>query len=216
MSSLAVNSLSKSFGDLRILSDLSFSLSASEALCIVGPSGCGKSTLLHILGTLDRPTTGEVRIDGKDPFALSEPDLALFRNRSIGFVFQEAHLLPQYSLIENVLIPVHAFERIETAHRDRARDLIDRVGLSDRVDHKPAALSGGERQRAAIARALIYSPGLLLCDEPTGNLDSQTAETVSDLLFSLHASREGVLVVVTHSATLADRFDRRLDIGTML
>jgi lipoprotein-releasing system ATP-binding protein len=213
MSSLTVTTLSKSFGDLQILDDLSFTVSSGEALCITGPSGCGKSTLLHILGTLDRPSSGEVAIDGVDPFSLSEPELARFRNRTIGFVFQDAYLLPQYSLIENVLIPVRAFDKVTDDHRDRARGLIERVGLSERADHKPGALSGGERQRAALARALIYSPAILLCDEPTGSLDPKMAGTVADLLFDLHASRDGILVAVTHSAVLAGRFGRQLELG---
>ena len=211
--SLTVTALSKSFGDLRILNDLSFSVASGDALCITGPSGCGKSTLLHIIGTLDQPSSGDVRIDDVDPFALSEPDLARFRNRTIGFVFQDAFLLPQYSVVENVLLPVRAFEKVSDDHRERARDLIERVGLSERADHKPGALSGGERQRAALARALIYSPAVLLCDEPTGSLDPRTAETVADLLFNLHASGEGVLVAVTHSALLSGRFERQLELG---
>ena len=211
--SLTVTSLSKSYGDLDILQDLSFSVDSGEALCVTGPSGCGKSTLLHIIGTLDQPSSGDVRIDDVDPFALSEPDLARFRNRTIGFVFQDAFLLPQYSVVENVLLPVRAFEKVSDDHRERARDLIERVGLSERADHKPGALSGGERQRAALARALIYSPAVLLCDEPTGSLDPRTAETVADLLFNLHASGEGVLVAVTHSALLSGRFERQLELG---
>ena len=213
MSSLTVTSLSKSYGDLDILQDLSFSVDSGEALCVTGPSGCGKSTLLHIIGTLDQPSSGGVRIDDVDPFTLSEPELARFRNRTIGFVFQDAFLLPQYSVVENVLLPVRAFEKVSDDHRERARDLIERVGLSERADHKPGALSGGERQRAALARALIYSPAVLLCDEPTGSLDPRTAETVADLLFNLHASGEGVLVAVTHSALLSGRFERQLELG---
>ena len=212
MSSLTVASLSKSYGALNIFSDISFCLNPGEALCVTGPSGCGKSSLLHILGTLDLPSSGDVRIGDIDPFTLSEPELARFRNRSIGCVFQDAHLLPQYSLIENVLLPVRAFDSVTPDHRERAAGLIERVGLADRIDHRPSALSGGERQRAAIARALIYSPGLLLCDEPTGSLDSSTAGSVSDLLFELHATGEGVLVAVTHSAALARRFERVLEL----
>lgn len=210
---LTVTSLSKSFGSLQILSDLSFTLSSGDALTVTGPSGCGKSTLLHILGTLDRPTSGAVEMDGQNPFDLPDDDLARFRNRSIGFVFQEAHLLPQHSVLENVLLPVHAFEKVTESQRTRAKDLIDRVGLSCRTSHRPGELSGGERQRVAIARALFYKPGLLLCDEPTGSLDPNTADTISDLLFELHGSHDSILVTVTHSERLAGRFSRRLDLG---
>src|SRR5687767_2078188 len=160
----------------------------------MGPSGSGKSTLLHLLGTLDRPTHGTVRLDGADPFALPEPQLADFRNRSIGFVFQDHHLLPQCSVLENVLIPTlaGAKENLE----GRARQLLERVGLSQRLDHRPAELSGGERQRVAVARALIHKPLLLLADEPTGNLDRKTAETIGQLLLDMHQQEKTMLIVV--------------------
>ena len=190
-----------------VLRDVSLSLSEGEAVAIVGPSGCGKSTLLNILGTLEPPTSGEVQLDGKNPFALDEPALAAFRNTHVGFVFQDHHLLPQCSVIENVLIPTlpnDGAARLIT----RAAKLLDRVGLSARLDHLPSELSGGERQRVAIARALINSPRLLLADEPTGNLDRSSAETVASLLLELQKEEGTTLVVVTHSTSLADRMQK--------
>ncbi len=175
----------------------------------MGPSGSGKSTLLHILGTLDTPTAGRVTLDGKDPFALGDRALAAFRSREIGFVFQDHCLLPQCSALENVLVPT-LVAAAPAGHEARARELLARVGLGDRLDHRPAELSGGEKQRVALARALVLKPRLLLCDEPTGNLDGASAEAVADLLLELHAQERSVLIVVTHSGELAQRFpDRR-------
>ena len=206
---LTVAHLSKDYptaaGPLRILDDVSLSLGAGESAAIMGPSGSGKSTLLYLLGALDRPSSGTVTLDGEDPFTLDDAGLASFRNRRIGFVFQDHALLPQCSVLENVLIPTLVGER-DPGAADRARQLLGRVGLSDRIDHRPSQLSGGERQRAAIARALIRQPQLLLCDEPTGNLDQASADAVADLLFELHAAQKTVMVVVTHSAVLAARF----------
>jgi lipoprotein-releasing system ATP-binding protein len=207
---LKVDGLCKSFGDVDVLRDVSFEILSQESLAITGPSGCGKSTLLHILGTLDVPSAGRVDMDGKDPFALSEPDLAKFRNQEIGFVFQEHHLLPQYSVLENVLVPTLAFGG--ASQEDEARELIDRVGLGHRVDHRPAELSGGERQRTAVARALINKPSLLLCDEPTGSLDGARAGEVADLLFELHVQEGNILIGVTHSLEMAARFARRFEL----
>jgi len=192
-------------GPLRVLDDVSLSLGAGESAAIMGPSGSGKSTLLYILGALDRPTSGTVAIDRENPFTLDDTGLASYRNRRIGFVFQDHALLPQCSVLENVLIPTLVGEK-DQGVVDRARSLLDRVGLSGRIDHRPAQLSGGERQRAAIARALIRQPQLLLCDEPTGNLDQASADAVADLLFELHAAQNTVMVVVTHSVALAARF----------
>jgi len=204
---------------LPVLEDVDLTLERGESLSIMGPSGCGKSTLLHLLGTLDEPSAGTITIDDRDPFSLTEPELAKFRNEMIGFVFQDHHLLPQYSVLENVMLPAHAFP-ISTDREPRARELLDRVGLADRLDHRPAALSGGERQRTALARALINAPPLLLCDEPTGNLDEDTAEAVAELLFELHDEAQTVMVVVTHSAELGAKCvrkarlrNRRLDEG---
>jgi lipoprotein-releasing system ATP-binding protein len=194
---------------LVVLSDASLQLSAGENLAILGPSGSGKSTLLHILGTLDRPTSGDVRLDGENPFALDERALARFRNRKIGFIFQDHHLLPQLSVLENVLLPTIAEGAASQDSVDRARDLLDRVGLSNRLEHRPAELSGGERQRVAVARALINRPLLLLADEPTGNLDRNTAMSVGKLLLDLPTQEKTMLVVVTHSLELAELFDTR-------
>lgn len=210
---LAVEDVHKHFvrgGErIDILRGVSFALQAGQSLAITGPSGSGKSTLLHALGTLDAPSSGRVRIDGADPFALPEPELARFRNRHVGFVFQNHHLLPQYSVLENVLLPTLAFPPVPDSAAERARDLLERIGLAQRMQHRPAELSGGECQRVAVARALINSPRLLLCDEPTGSLDQRTASAVADLLFALHRAEETVLVAVTHDAQLAARFARR-------
>lgn len=195
--------------EIAVLRGVSFALDAGEALAVTGPSGSGKSTLLHVLGTLDEPTSGRVEIDGRDPAGLSEPELARFRNRAVGFVFQEHHLLPQYTVIENVLLPALAFPGDRAAARARARELVERVGLGHRLGHRPAELSGGERQRVAVARALINRPGLLLCDEPTGSLDRDSAAAVAGLLFELHREEAAALVVVTHDDGLAGRFGRR-------
>jgi lipoprotein-releasing system ATP-binding protein len=194
-----------------VLDDVSFDVAAGDSMAIMGPSGSGKSTVLHIIGTLEPPTSGEVKIGGRNPFALDEPDMARFRNDSIGFVFQDHHLLPQYSVLENTLIPTLAFPG-NAAGEARARLLLERVGLTHRLDHRPAQLSGGERQRVAIARALINRPAVLLCDEPTGNLDHRTADAVAELLLELHGQESNVLVVVTHNSELARRFGHRLEL----
>ena len=199
---------------LRVLVDLNLELSAGENVAIVGPSGSGKSTFLQILGTLDRPTSGSVRLDDQDPFQLNEIDLAAFRNARIGFVFQDHFLLPQLTAMENVLLPAVARGTVQAAAADRALELLDRVGLSRRQDHRPSELSGGERQRVAIARALIHDPTLVLADEPTGNLDRSTAESITDLLLDLQqrSSPSPMLVVVTHSPALARRMQRCLEL----
>jgi lipoprotein-releasing system ATP-binding protein len=182
----------------------------------MGPSGSGKSTLLYVLGTLEPPTSGTVTLDGRDPFRLPEPALAAFRNREVGFVFQDHCLLPQLSVLENVLAPTLVSPRREGC-LERAQALLERVGLKDRMEHRPAELSGGEKQRAALARALVLHPKLLLCDEPTGNLDSTAAQTVAELLLELHQQEGTILVLVTHSTELAARFaDRRRLVGRTL
>jgi lipoprotein-releasing system ATP-binding protein len=201
-------------GPLTVLSGLSLTLERGQAAAIMGPSGAGKSTLLYIAGGLEPPTAGTVTLDGINPYQLGEKELASFRNRKIGFVFQDHCLLPQCSVLENVLIPTLVAQGAAPGvdAPQRARELLDQVGLSDRLDHRPAELSGGEKQRVALARALIQSPHLLLCDEPTGNLDEASAEIVALLLMELHARQQTMLVVVTHSATLAARFPLRYEL----
>jgi lipoprotein-releasing system ATP-binding protein len=212
---LEVSNLAKEYptprGPLSILSGVSFSLQRGDAAAIMGPSGAGKSTLLYILGGLEQPTSGTVTLDGRDPFTLSEKELAAFRNRAIGFIFQDHCLLPQCSVLENVLVPT-LVSRDGDGYVDRARGLLAQVGLSDRLDHRPAELSGGEKQRVALARALINKPLLLLCDEPTGNLDQASADVVASLLLELHQRQETILMVVTHSAELAARFPLRYEL----
>lgn len=195
-------------GGLQVLRDATLTLQAGDSAAVMGPSGCGKSTFLNILGVLDTPTGGTLRVDGRAPFDLPEADQAAFRNRSVGFVFQDHHLLPQCTVLENVLIPTLVVAGANEL--ERARQLLERVGLSERMDHRPAQLSGGERQRAAIARALINRPAVLLADEPTGNLDRANAERVADLLTEIHREEKTILVVVTHSEEIAGRFDRTM------
>lgn len=214
MADLMVTQLTKSFpaaqGELQILAGIDLQLSRRENLVILGPSGSGKSTLLHIIGTLDQPTSGSVQLEGVDPFSLSPTALAQFRNRRIGFIFQEHHLLPQLSAIENVVMPVLAERQVQPADVARARELLDRVGLGHRESHRPGQLSGGERQRVAVARALICQPALLLADEPTGSLDQLNAESIGDLLLDVQEHTGTMLICVTHSEPLAGRFQRQL------
>jgi lipoprotein-releasing system ATP-binding protein len=197
---------------LVVLRDISFELSAGENVAILGPSGCGKSTLLHLIGTLDEPTSGTITLRDENPFSMNEPQLAHFRNRNIGFVFQDHHLLPQLSVLENVLVPTLAEGSPNDEQIKRARDLIDRVGLTDRIEHRPAELSGGERQRVAAARALIQNPILLLADEPTGSLDRTNALAMGNLLLELQQQENTMLIVVTHSLELASQMSRRLEL----
>ena len=208
---LTVSNLCISFpvrgGVLDVLRDCSFELKFGESLAISGPSGSGKSSLLSILGTLEPATTGAVMLDGVDVPALSDRDLPLFRRRNIGFVFQEHHLLPQCSALENVLLPFLAEGRITAEQRRWGSELLDRVGLSDRLNHLPSELSGGERQRTAIARALVNRPLLILADEPTGNLDRVNAGHIGNLLLEL--TEASMLILVTHDPTLAARTKRQ-------
>jgi lipoprotein-releasing system ATP-binding protein len=216
---LILQNLCKSYptrsGELSVLRDINLTLQAGEALAILGPSGSGKSTLLYLLGTLERATSGTYKLGEQEPFRLTDAALAHFRNRSIGFVFQDHHLLPQCSVLENVLIPTLAVggEKLDS----RARELLERVGLSARLDHRPAELSGGERQRDAVARALIHKPALLLADEPTGNLDRKTAETIGQLLLDMHQHEKTMLIVVTHSPDLARTLPKQMEMldGTL-
>jgi lipoprotein-releasing system ATP-binding protein len=198
--------------ELTVLSGVSLSLSPGDAAAITGPSGSGKSTLLYIVGALEPPTTGTVTLDGNDPFTLASKDLASFRNREVGFVFQDHCLLPQCTVLENVLIPT-LVGAADGGAMDTARALIGQVGLTARVDHRPGQLSGGEKQRVALARALVRRPRLLLCDEPTGNLDRASAEGVASLLLDLHRRENTILIVVTHSGELAARFPLRFELS---
>jgi lipoprotein-releasing system ATP-binding protein len=216
--SLVVDNVSKEYptrsGTLAVLRGVCLKLDRGEAVAVMGPSGSGKSTLLHILGTLDRPIGGKVSLDGTDPFTLPEAQLAAFRNARIGFVFQDHHLLPQCSVLENVLIPTLVNKATKPEETEAyARQLLERVGLAGRLEHRPAELSGGERQRVAVARALVLKPTLLLADEPTGNLDRTSAHAVGELLMQLHQQERNVLVVVTHSADLAKFFPRRFEMN---
>ena len=205
---LVVSNLTKSFAGatqpVSVLRDVSLELSAGDSLAIVGPSGSGKSTLLQILGTLDHPNSGTVSINGIDPFELDENSLAQFRNQHIGFVFQDHHLLPQLSVLENVLVPALALGKTSTEQVTRAYELIESVGLANRDDHLPSELSGGERERVAVARSLLMKPSLILADEPTGNLDRTTAEAISELLLELQQASGAILIAVTHSGALAN------------
>ena len=214
---LTVDNLSKSYttprGELPILEGVSLTLERGDAVAIMGPSGSGKSTLLYSLGALEPPTSGTVTLDGINPYSLGERQQAAFRNKHVGFVFQDHSLLPQCSVLENVLAPTLVAERNQNRKHDqeRAVEILTQVGLGSRLEHRPGELSGGEKQRAAIARALIRNPTLVLCDEPTGNLDASIADFVASLLLELHAARKTILVVVTHSAPLAARFPRRFE-----
>jgi lipoprotein-releasing system ATP-binding protein len=206
---LLVRNLTKEYpspaGMLSILSGIDLTLSRGDAVAIMGPSGSGKSTLLYTLGALEPPTAGTVTLDGRDPFQLPERDLAAFRNKQIGFVFQDHCLLPQCSVLENVLTPTLVAQS-EDDFVGRARFLLEQVSLPNRMDHRPSQLSGGEKQRVALARALIRDPLVLLCDEPTGNLDRHSAEMVTSLLIDIHQRQRSILIVVTHNLEIARRF----------
>lgn len=213
---ISLAGLSKDFtgtaGQLSILRNVDLSLSRGDALAVTGPSGSGKSTLLYIVGMLDELTAGKIEVLGSDPTGMSESELAKFRNQHIGFIFQDNHLLPQCTVLENVLIPLLAGNGVADADEQRARELLTRVGLADRVTHRPAQLSGGERQRVAVCRALINQPEILLADEPTGNLDHATAEAVGDLLLELSREQNVLLICVTHSTELANRFPQHMEL----
>ena len=212
---LSVTNVAKEYpapnGALRVLSEVTFSLAPGEAAAITGPSGSGKSSLLYMLGALEPPSSGEITLGGRNPFTLTPAALADFRNAEIGFVFQDHCLLPQCTVLENVLVPT-LVARQANGSGDLARSLLDQVGLSGRLDHRPGELSGGEKQRVAIARALIRQPRLVLCDEPTGNLDQTSASTVASLLLDLHRRQRNILIVVTHSDRLAAEFPIQFEI----
>jgi lipoprotein-releasing system ATP-binding protein len=212
---LKVDHISKDYptpaGPLLIVNNVSLELPQGSAVSIMGPSGSGKSTLLYILGALEPPSSGTVTLDDQNPFLLDAKQLAAFRNQRIGFVFQDHCLLPQCSVIENVLTPTLVGSPNGTV-AERARNLLQQVGLAERLTHRPAQLSGGEKQRVALARALIMQPRLLLCDEPTGNLDQKSAAVVADMLFEIHRQADAILIVVTHSSDLAARFPQRFEL----
>ncbi len=212
---LQANNVSKHYdtpaGPLPILRDVTLAFETGDAVSIVGPSGTGKSTLLYLCGALEPPSAGTVTLDGENPYTLPDKALSAFRNRKVGFVFQDHCLLPQLTVLENVLVPTIVATDAANA-TERAKQLLAEVGLSHRLDHRPAELSGGEKQRVAIARALIRSPKLMLCDEPTGNLDRASAEAVGDLLLRLNAEQKTILIVVTHSLELAARFPKKFEL----
>jgi ABC-type lipoprotein export system ATPase subunit len=215
---ISVQNLCKSYetpGEtIRVLDHLELELTTGETAAIVGPSGCGKSTLLNLLGALDRPSSGSIHIGGKDIAGFSESQAATFRNHSLGFIFQQQHLLPQLTVLENVLVPRLAGDWAEPAAdtAQRARDLLETVGLSARLDHLPWQLSGGEKLRTAVARSLINRPKLILADEPTGSLDPASTDTVADLLLELNRSQNVTLVVVTHNPGLARRMGKTFEL----
>lgn len=212
---LEVTNVSKEYttpaGALTVLSNVNLSLGRGDAAAIMGPSGTGKSTLLYVLGALETPSSGTVTLADKNVFGMSPAGLATFRGSEIGFVFQDHCLLPQCSVLENILLPTLVAPSDQ--YVTRAHELVKEVGLLERMDHRPAQLSGGEKQRVAIARALIRNPGLVVCDEPTGNLDEATASTVVDLLLALHKQQNNILIVVTHSSKVASRFPLRFELS---
>lgn len=209
---ISVEHLNKSYGvesnQVDVLNDVQLSVAQGERLAVVGASGAGKTTLMHILGALDKPTSGQVMVEGQDVFSLAGGDLDQFRNRTIGFVFQFNQLLPEFTALENVMMPGLIARLPEDEIVSRAETVLEEVGLSHRLTHKPGQLSGGEQQRVAIARALVMEPKILLADEPTGNLDSQTSDGIYAVFQKLHKSRNLTMVIVTHSEQLADRMDR--------
>ena len=214
MADFSASNITKEFdtpvGPLRILDGVSVELSRGENLAVVGESGSGKSTFLHIVGTLDKPTSGEIELLGQNPYELAEKELAGFRNHNLGFVFQQHHLLPQLSALENVLIPVLAERSANSEAVAKAKSLLEQVGLADRMDHRPGVLSGGERQRVAVARSLVCEPVLVLADEPTGSLDQKNAESIGQILLEMQSHTNTILVCVTHSARLAEKFSRQV------
>ncbi|MCI5080471.1 MAG: ABC transporter ATP-binding protein [Saprospiraceae bacterium] len=203
--------LKKSYGQLQVLKGVDLHIKQGEIVSIVGKSGAGKSTLLHILGTLDHADSGSLKIEGQEVFSLSAKKLAAFRNNKIGFVFQFHHLLPEFTAIENVCIPAFIKKTSESAAREKAKELLDYLGLADRMDHKPTQLSGGEQQRVAVARSLINSPAIVFADEPSGNLDSSSSKELHQLLFQLRKDFDQTFIIVTHNEELAQMSDRRLE-----
>lgn len=207
---IVVADIQKSYQDLKVLRGVSFSVSTSEIIAIVGASGAGKSTLLHLIGTLDKPDQGKITIKGIDPFSLSQKKLSQFRNRSIGFVFQFHHLLPEFTALENVMIPAMIAGKSKRESARAAEALLSQLNLASRLSHKPSALSGGEQQRVAVARALVNKPDVILADEPSGNLDTKAAEDLHRLFFDLRDKLGQTFIIVTHNTELAAMSDRRL------
>lgn len=207
---IEVKDITKSFGSLQVLKGINLHIDAGEVVSIVGPSGAGKTTLLQIMGTLDRADSGELIIGGTDVYALKEKELSAFRNKEIGFVFQFHQLLPEFTAIENVMLPslIHHGDTINA--RKKAKELLEWMGLEDRMEHKPAELSGGEKQRVAVARALINNPSIVLADEPSGSLDSKNKEELHQLFFDLRNKIGQTFIIVTHDESLANRTDRTI------
>ncbi len=208
---LQASNIRKSYGDLEVLRGVDLSISPAEVVSIVGKSGAGKSTLLHILGTLDRPETGQLTIGGEDVFAMRDKRLAAFRNERIGFVFQFHHLLPEFTALENVCIPAYIAKKDQQSAEVRARELLSYLGLARRADHKPSQMSGGEQQRVAVARALMNEPAIVFADEPSGNLDSANSQELHRLLFQLRDDFQQSFIIVTHNEELASMSDRRME-----
>jgi len=211
---IEIKNLSKTFLKdglaIEVLKELNLRIDTGESLAVVGVSGSGKSTLIHILGTLDHPTSGAVLFDGIDVFTWPEPKLAAFRNRKIGFIFQFHNLLPEFTGLENTMMPALIRRMPKREAREKAEALLTEVGLGDRMTHKPGELSGGEQQRVAIARALILEPDILLADEPTGNLDTETGKKIEEILVALNRAKGITLIVVTHNQSLASRMSRQI------
>lgn len=207
---ISAKNIHKKYGELEILKGISVDINKGEVVSVVGSSGAGKTTLLTILGTLDRPTSGELFIDGTDVYKLNDKKLAAFRNLNIGFVFQFHHLLPEFDALENVCMPALIAKTSKKQAEAKAKELLDYLGLKDRFTHKPSELSGGEQQRVAVARALVNSPKIIFADEPSGNLDSKTAQELHQLFFNLRKELNQTFVIVTHNTELADMADRKL------
>jgi len=207
---IEVRDIKKQYGELPILKGISFQVKKGEIISIVGSSGAGKTTLLQILGTLDKPSSGSFSIDGVDPFQLSQKELARFRNKHIGFVFQFHQLLPEFNALENIMIPAMIGGDSKKTAQQKAEALLEQVGLSDRAKHRPNELSGGEQQRIAVCRALVNQPKIVFADEPSGNLDSKNADELHDLFFSLREKLNQTFIIVTHNPVLAQRADRTI------
>ncbi len=208
---IIVQNVNKKINQTTILNNISLEVKEKEIVSLVGPSGAGKTTLLSIMGTLDKPTSGKVLIDGTDVFALGDKKLSSFRNSNIGFVFQFHHLLPEFTAIENIIVPALIKGEKQNEAEKKAKNLLERVGLAQRMHHKPTELSGGEQQRIAVARALMNNPKIILADEPTGNLDSHNAETLNHLFFNLRDEFGQTFVIVTHNEHLANMADRKIE-----